>query len=119
MTPLVFYYLFQILDPVRLTQPHQWLNLPVLLVDDLSVLEVISELEGALVTRIADVADLWRFILLPLLEVELLVELLEVRSVDEVNESITNIAVILKLGKCLHPYRWADKRSRIYSNSLL
>lgn len=95
VTSLIFYYFLQVLNSTCLRNAHQGLYLPVLLVYDLGVLKMIRQLERALVAGVADIADFGGLVLLPLLQVELLIELLQIGRVDKVDESVPYVAVIL------------------------
>ena len=59
--------------------------------------EVVCQLEGTLVTSVADVADLGRFILLPFFVVEFFVECFQKGGVNEIDEGVSNIAIILQI----------------------
>lgn len=56
---------------------------------------MVSKLEGALISGVADVADFGRLVSFPLLVMELQVKLLQVLRGSKVHERISNIAVIL------------------------
>lgn len=67
----------------------------VLLLQDVGVLEVVLQLRRALDARVAHLADLVGVELLPGALVELAVEILDELGVDEVEEGVSDVAVIL------------------------
>ena len=59
-----------------------------------------EELGGALDASVADLADLLGVELLPLLEVELVVEVADELGVDEVDEGVSHVALVLSQAWC-------------------
>jgi hypothetical protein len=57
--------------------------------------EMISKLQGTLVSGVTDVADFWGLIFFPLLIMELYVKLFQVVWMSKIYKCISNIAVML------------------------
>lgn len=93
--PLQTDHLLDVADAVGLLHADQRLQLAVLVLEDLAVAEVIGQLQRALVSGIADLADLGRLVLLPPLAVELQVELPQALQAGEVHEGVAHVPVAL------------------------
>ena len=65
------------------------------LLDDIGILEVVGQLLSSLNAGIADLRDLVRVELFPLLVMELIVKGFDKLGVEEVEEGIADVAVIL------------------------
>lgn len=71
-------------------------SLPVSLVHDVAVLEVVHEGDGALYASVRQRADLFAVEHFPALAVELMVEIGNELRVEEVNEGIAHVAGVLR-----------------------
>jgi hypothetical protein len=89
--------LAQILEFAGFSETHQRLQLPIFLVDDLGVLEVVCQLKCSLIPCIADMAYFGGFVAFPLLFMELVVEVPEIAGIDKINKSIAHITIILHI----------------------
>lgn len=87
----------QILEFAGFSETHQRLQLPIFLVDDLGVLEVVCQLKCSLIPCIADMAYFGGFVAFPLLFMELVVEVPEIAGIDKINKSIAHITIILHI----------------------
>lgn len=85
-----------------------------LLLEHTRVLEVTLELHSALDPSIAHLAHLRRVKFLPLVVVELTIEVSDEFAVDEVEEGVAHVAVVLSQ-QAVHCSRWGGRRSRTSS----
>jgi len=69
-------------------------QLPVLVLDDFRILEVLLELFLALDPAVLDFADLLRLVVLPSLAISLVEEVDDEDRMNEVNERVTDVAVV-------------------------
>lgn len=69
----------------------------IFLINDIRVLKMVLELGCPLDPRVAHLANLGRIKLVPLVVVKFLVKLLDEFGMDEIDESVTHIAVVLSL----------------------